>query len=562
MFEEKIKELIAKTTKLKESEIILEKPKDNFGDYAFPCFSLAKIYKKNPVEIAKDLKNKMKPFDEIEHIEAVSGYLNFFINKEFMFEKILKEILKQKEDFGKGQKKGKIMTEFCHANTHKAFHIGHTRNIALGESISRILEKNGFEVIRVNYQGDVGMHIAKTLWGLQNLKKLKLKEPKEERGKWLGIVYATASKVSKENEKITEEINKINQKLYSGDKELTDLWKKTRQWSIDYFENIIYPDFGVKFKRFYFEKEVEKKGTEIAKSLLKKGIAKKSDGAIVMDLKKFGLDIFIILKSDETPLYGTKDLYLAELQNKEYNPNEILHIVGSEQNFYFKQLIKTLELVNPIIAKKEKHITYELVLDSTGRKFASREGIVVLYDDTIKKLTDLAEKEIKQRDSKLKEKELKIRARKIALGAIKYAMLSQSTNKPIVFDEKEIIRFEGDTGSYLLYSYARASSILRKMGKEKQNKTFKIAKLNEQEIKLSKALMEFPEIVQKAGTELNPSIVANYAYNLAKTFNEFYHACQVIGSEESTQRIALVSTSKIVLKEALNLLGIEALEEM
>lgn len=563
MLEEKIKDSILKAIKefleidLKKEYIILEKPKPMFGDYAFPCFSLAKAFKKNAVEIAKEIAARIKPTKEIEKIVAVQGYVNFFINKKIMVEEILKEILKKKERFGDGSCKEKIMVEFCHANTHKAFHIGHVRNICLGESISRILEKKGVKVIRANYQGDIGMHVAKTLWGLLNLKKLNLKIPKKNKGSWLGIVYAKANQAA-ENKKIEEEINEINRKLYARDKKIMKLWKKTRQWSLDYFKKTIYPDFNVKFDRFYFESEVERKGIEIVKKLLEKGIAKKSEGAIVIDLKKFGLGIFVLLRSDGLPLYSTKDLYLAELQNKEYNPDKILHIVGSEQNFYFKQLIKTLEIIAPEIAKKEKHISYELVILPSG-KMASREGTVVLYENVLKKLIELAKKEIKKR-AKLNRKELEKRAKKIALSAIKYAMLSQSMEKVIVFNENEIMKFEGNTGPYLLYTYARASSILRKSGKKRIK--FKIKSLKEQEINLAKELWNFLETIERAKTQIDPSIIANYCYKLAQTFNEFYHACPVLKSEEKEQRLAIVQATRIILKESLRLLGIETLEKM
>ncbi|MEM2089679.1 MAG: arginine--tRNA ligase [Candidatus Pacearchaeota archaeon] len=560
MFEEKIKDIIAKALKdfnLKKEEIVLEKPKEAYGDFAFPCFSLARVLKRSPLEIAEELAKKIKPTKEIEKVVALQGYVNFFINKEIMAENILSEILGKKNKYGNGNCKEKIMTEFCHANTHKAFHIGHTRNICLGESISRILEKNGCKVIRVNYQGDIGMHVAKTLWGLMNLKKLNLKVPKKNKGSWLGIVYAKASRAA-ENEKIAKEIDEINRKLYARDKKLVKLWKKTRQWSLDYFEKVVYPDFNVKFDRFYFESEVERKGVEIVKELLEKGIAKKSEGAIVMDLEKFGLGVFLLLKSDGTPLYSTKDLALAILQNKEYNPDQILHIVGSEQNLYFKQLIKTLEIILPDIAKKEKHVTYELVILPSG-KMASREGEVVLYEDTLKKLIELAKKEIRKR-AKLRSEELERRAKKIALSAIKYTMLSQSMKKTIVFNENEIIRFEGDTGPYLLYTYARASSIIRKSKKKKI--TFKIKSLKEQEVKLIKMLSNFPETVERAKKELDPSLIANYSYWLAQIFNEFYHSCPVLKSSEKDQRLAMVQATRIVLKESLRLLGIETIERM
>jgi arginyl-tRNA synthetase len=420
------------------------------------------------------------------------------------------------------------------------------------------LEHEGYKVIRANYQGDVGMHVAKTIWGVMNLKELGLEMPKENQGKWLGVVYAKASEAS-ENEEIKKEINEINKKLYAGDKKLVELWKKTRQWSIDYFEKEVYPDFDVTFDRFYFESEVEKKGVEMAKKLLKENIAKMSEGAIIIDFKKENLGVFLILKSDQTPLYSTKDLYLAELQHQEYNPDKILHIVGSEQNLYFKQLIKTIQLFNPKLAQKEKHISYELVNLPTG-KMKSREGKVILYDDTRDKIKELVKAEILKRNKNIQKKELDFRVRNITLGAIKYALLSQAATKTIIFNEEEITNFEGETGPYLQYSYARASSILRKA---KLKPKLQIPKeLSLFEIALIKKIADFPEELKKAAEKCDPSFIAHYAYHLSQVFNEFYHATKVIGSKEEQFRLKLVEAFRTTLKNALALLGIEVMEEM
>ena len=576
MFKQIITELLVEETKLHVDEVtnLLETPpKLEMGDFSFPCFQFTNpatkdpmwknvehdfFKRKNPADIAKhftDQINDKKLPKEIQEVKAVGPYVNFFVNKKLLAQKILKI----NSNYGKGKQKGKILTEFCHANTHKAFHIGHTRNITLGESISRVLEFQGYRVTRTNFQGDVGMHIAKTLWGLKHLKELNLKTPKDNKGNWLGIVYAKAASAGKESEEITEEINLINQELYSGDKELTKLWKETRQWSIDYFEKIVYPDFGVNFDRFYYESEVEKKGAEIAKALLEKGIAKKSQGAIIMDLRKYNLDIYLILKSDGTPLYSTKDLYLAELQNKEYKPDKILHIVASEQNFYFEQLIKTLEITKPEIGKKEEHVSYELVILPSG-KMASREGVVILYEDTIKKITEVAKKNLLSRDKNIPKKELEKKAKTIALAAIKYSMISQGPNKTITFNEKEAISFEGNTGPYLQYSYARASSIIKKA---KGKKPLTIPEnLTKEELQLLSQISKFPNIVENAAKQMNPALIANYSHQLSQNFNEFYHANPVIGSKEEAFRLKLIDSFRTTLKNALYLLGIDVMEEM
>src|SRR3989344_2354444 len=550
------KEEITKALKREiNQEVNLEIPQNHtLGDYAFPCFSLSKIYKKDPKQIALDLSKKIK--SKYFRIEANGPYLNFFIDRKVFSENSIKEILKP--NFGKFNKTNKkILVEFCHANTHKAFHIGHTRNICLGESLSRILEFTGNKVIRANYQGDIGMHVAKTIYGLLNLNKLNLKEPKTDKGKWLCIVYAAASNLFSKDENIAKEINEINQKLYSGDKKLIIIWKESRKWSIDYFEKNVYPVFNVKFDRFYFESEVEKKGVERVKKLLKEGYAKLSDGAIIVDLNEYSLGIFLILKSDGNALYSTKDLALAELQDKEFSPNLMLHVVGSEQSLYFKQLIKTIELYNRKLGEKEKHLSYELVILPSG-KMSSREGKVILFDDTLDEMNAHAQKEIKVR-AKLNEKELKKRAKIIALSAIKFSMLSQDPKKVIVFDQEKSISFEGDTGPYLLYSYARANSILNKV---KEKNKLNIKEINDNEFLVVKKLSQFNEVLLKSSEQFNPALVANYSFELCQLFNEFYHSSKVIGSGREDFLIYLVKSFKEVLGKSLNLLGIESLKEM
>ena len=560
-FKEEIINLLKKEVK---TEINLEIPPNyTLGDFAFPCFSLAKIYKKNPNEISKELSMKLKaPF--LEKIESNGPYVNFFINRKLFAENIITNFSKKfdqklKSVHGKTNNLKEILVEFCHANTHKAFHVGHTRNICIGESICRILESMNNKVIRVNYQGDIGMHVAKTIYGLLNLKKLKLKEPKKDKGKWLGVVYSLASNLYKD-EKIAKEINEINQKLYSGDKKLEKLWKKTRQWSIDYFEKNVYPDFNVKFKRFYFESQVEKNGVKIVKKLLKQNYAKLDQGAILVDLSEFNLGVFLILKSDGNPLYSTKDLALAELQEKEFDPDLMIHVVGTEQSLYFKQLFKTIGLYNKTLAEKEIHIPYETVNGLDGKKVASRGNKVILYDDTLMEMTNLAKKEIKNKWPEIKEKELEQRSKIIALSAIKYTMLSQDTKKVIIFDQEKALSFEGDTGPYLLYSYARANSILRKI----KNKKFKlkINDINDPEYLLVNKISKYNEVLKKSSEQFNPSLIANYSFELAKLFNEFYHSSQVLGSGREEFLINLVLAFKETMKKSLNLLGIETLEKM
>lgn len=519
----------------------LEKPpKEIDADLAMPCFSLAKEMKKNPTEIAKEVAGKLVAKGLIKKIEAAGPYVNFYADWKKLGLLVMKDLVK------KGSKKEKIMIEFCHPNTHKAFHVGHVRNICLGEALSRILEYNGYKVMRVNYQGDVGPHVAKCLWGIENLGL----SPGKDKGRWLGQIYAKANSKIDGNEELEKEIARMSNELYKGrDKKLIQSWKKTRKWSLEYFDGI-YKDFSVRFDKLYFESEVFKRGAVIAKQLLKNKIAKMSEGAVIIDLKKYNLGVFIILKSDEDPLYSTKDLGLAELEFKE-KPDRLIHVVGSEQNLYFNQLFKTFEIMKNDWAKKSSHLSYGLVMLKTG-KISSREGTVVLYDDLIKEGVDKAGKEIKSRGVGNISN-----AKDIAMAAIKYAMLSRDNNKAIQFDWDHVLSFEGDSGPYLQYTYARANSILEKSKKKPLLKT-----MDESWLGIVKKLAQFNEVAEASARDMKPHYLTNYLTELASLFNEFYHVHRVIGAKNEQALLAVVSAVKDVMGKGLELLGIKALKKM
>jgi len=535
---------------------LLEKPpRPEMGDLAFPCFSLAKARKKSPVEIAGEISNKMKPGGSIRKIEATGPYVNFYADWGRLGSLVLKEAAVKKEKYGSGSRlKKTVMVEFAHPNTHKAFHIGHVRNITLGESLSRVLDFSGYDAVRVNYQGDIGPHVARCLWGLLNL---GIREPAKDRGRWLGEIYAKASRKATDP-KVEEEMKQINKDLYAGKKDLVAFWKKTRKWSLDYF-NDIYRDFWVKFDRLYFESQVEAEGIRLAKRLLDKGIAELSDGAIVMNLEKHGLGVYILVTQDGTPLYSVKDFVLAGLQEKDYGPGRIIHVVGSEQELHFRQLFRSLEITNPTVAKKEYHLSYGLVNLPSG-KMKSREGQVILYEDLKEKLIKLALKLTKKKNPKLSKKDLEKTARIVALGALKYDMIKVSPEKTIIFDWDRALSFEGNNAPYLQYTHARCCSIVRKSGIRAIGKFNASLLKEEKEIAVIRKISEFPEIVAKSARELRPHVVASYTYELCDMFNEFYQFVPVLKTEKETMlaRLALVGAVQVTLRNALNLLGIDA----
>ncbi|MBI2578233.1 MAG: arginine--tRNA ligase [Candidatus Aenigmarchaeota archaeon] len=531
-----------------ENARFLEEPKEH-ADLALPCFRLGR----NPVEIAKqlekDLQSRIKKDSLVKDVEASGPYINFFIDNKKFSHIVIQQVLNEKEKYGSQPRmKEKIMIEYAHPNTHKAFHVGHVRNICIGEALCRLLEKSGYKVIRANYQGDIGPHVAKCLWGLQNLGMSQEKN----KGLFLGDVYAAANARMEGNPQLESEIQKISSALYRrSDKKLLQLWKKTRKWSLDYFGSI-YKDFGAKFDHLYFESEVFEEGIRMARELLEKGVAEMSEGAIIADLKKQGLGVCVILKSDDDPLYSTKDLGLVKKQFSEYKPDKIIHVVGSEQRLYFQQMFKIFGFINPDWESKNYHLSYELVMLQTG-KISSRAGSVVTYEHLIEEGTEKAVEEIKERG--ISEEKA---AKDIALAAVKYAMLKRDTDRTITFDWSEVLNFEGDTGPYLQYTYARALSILRKSKRKP-----KAAPLfTELEFDLAKKLAMFPEIIEKSARDLKPNYVANYLYDLATLFNKFYHETRVVGTKEEETRLALVAATAHVLKNGMEILGIKALEKM
>jgi arginyl-tRNA synthetase len=558
-FRQKIIDLLAKNTRFskeKLSSLLTVPPDSKLGDYAFPCFVLGK----NPKEAAEKLKKKIKLSKFLSKIETVGPYLNFFVNQAILAEEVLKKVFKEKGRYGSGKsKKETVMVEFFHANTHKGVHIGHLRNISLGAAICNLQEAIGKKVIRVNYQGDIGPHVAKCLWGYLHFKG---KEPKQHKGIWLGKIYTKASQKIKGKLKFEQEANELNKKIYQHDKSIEPLWKKTRKWCLDDFE-YFYKQFGVKFNRLYFESETVEIGTKIAKQLLKQKIAKESEGAVVVDLNKYGLGIYVAITGQGTGTYQAKDLGLAQLKLKEFKFDKSLHVVGSEQQLYFKQIFKTFELMKSPLAKKSQHISYGLVMLPEG-KMSSREGTMILYNNLYSELMRLSKQEIKKRHKRLSQKEIEKRAQMITFGALKYSMISRENQRDITFDWERSLDFEGDTGPYIQYAHARCASILRKAN-QKLNTNAHFESLNtEHEKKVIIHLFKFPETVLLSAEQYKPYLIAKYLLDLAQYFNEFYHNCPVISelTEVMHARLLLVDSVRQVLENGLNLLGIEAPKKM
>lgn len=567
-----IKKLLKEAGVSSEVDLVIP-PKKEMGDLALPCFELSKEMKKNPAEVANEIKNKLVALGAskdknlsihlLDKIEAIGPYVNFYLNPNALAEKVLKNIKKNYgiNNLGEGKK---IMVEFAHPNTHKAFHIGHLRNIITGESVSRLLENSGYKIIRANYQGDMGMHIPKCLWSILQIQDLKSEIKKlktiENKVKFLGEAYVKGAQAFEEDEKAKEQIVDINKKIYFGDKEIKKLYKETRKWSLEYFDKI-YKRVGTKFDRLYFESEVFERGVEIVKEFLNKGVFKESQGAIIFEGSKHGLHDRVFMNSKGLPTYEAKDLALAELQIKEKNLDEILHVVGKEQLEYFKVVFKAMEQTQPESKGKEKHLDYGWVSLKEG-KMSSRKGKVVLGDwllDEVKKKILEAMKESNIRDKK-------DTAEKLAQASVKYSFLKTGIKNDIKFDLNESVSLTGDSGAYLLYIIARIKSILKK-SKAKNLKSKVVdfdLDINNHEKNLLLKLAEFPEVARSASEQLDPSKVAQYLFDLAQVFNNFYHECPVLKAEKKEKefRLKLIQSVEQVMSKGLYLLGIETVGEM
>ena len=561
-----MKELVVKVLKkalkekglnLKNEEIenMIEIPSPDRGDYAFPCFFLSERLKEEPAQIALELRKKIgnPPVMEFEDIQTSGPYINFFVNRKSLARQAVWDVLTQKKNFGKsdvGERK-KVVVEFSSPNITKPFGIGHLRSTIIGNSLANIFRFRGFNVVRINYIGDWGTQFGRLLVGYEKFgsEKRLQKNPIQH----LLQIYIKANKKT-----YAKKAREWFKKLEERDRKATILWRLFKTYSIKEFKDV-YKRLGVSFDVYEAESLYNKKSKTILKELREKKLLKKSDGALVVNLKKYGLGVCLIEKSDGTTLYVTRDLAAAIARAKKYKFKKMIYEVGQEQKLYFNQLFKILELMGYGWAKNCVHVDHGLYLGKNGKRFATRKGKMVFMEDVLDKTTSLAKKEIKKRIKRISKTELEKRALIVAIAAIFYGDLKNNRAKDIVFDIKKFVSFEGDTGPYLLYSYARASSILRKTTNKDK---FRVYDVHPKEVALSKKLSNFPEVVSKAYRNLNPSIIANYSYQLAQLFNEFYHHCPVIGSKQEAFRLALVASFRQVLKNSLELLGIKTLEEM
>ncbi|MBD3248953.1 arginine--tRNA ligase [Candidatus Woesearchaeota archaeon] len=557
--QEEIIGLLKKETKLKD--ISLEVPPDtSMGDYAFPCFQLSKSMKKNPVEIAKELAEKLKPKGLIKEIKEQGPYLNFFIDKQKLAEKIIKKVLKEKDSFGAGKKKKeKIVLEYVSPNTNKCLHIGHVRNGLLGEALARISEFDGFEIVRTSQNNDKGRGMTEAMMGY--LKFHDGETPKDMKpDHFVAKCYVDFKKA--ENDELKKEVDLMTKHWEDEEPRVREIWKRLTSWVYEGYKET-YAKLGILFDKEYYESEIYKKGKKIVMGGLKKGIFEKEDDAVIADLEDFKLPKKVLIKSDGTSLYITQDIYLAKLKHKDFSMDRSIYVVASEQDNYFRQLFKILEMLDFKFADKCHHLSYGLVNLPSGR-MKSREGKVVDADDLIEEMENLALAEIQKRHKDIPEKEMRARAEIIGMGALKFFMLKFDNVTSFTYNPEESLSFEGETGPYVQYAHARICSILERYGKDVEDDVLYDVLKTEQDEKLIVLLSRFSETIEKSAESYSPHILARYLLDLSQGFNEFYHSCPVLDADEDVKkaRLFLVSAVKQVLQNGLELLGIKAPKRM
>lgn len=514
------------------------------GDYS------TNIALKKKIDPEKFIKNIPKN-DIIEKVQIIKpGFINFYLKKSVFLEE-LQNILEHKDNYGKNSSQNKkILLEFGQPNTHKAPHIGHLFSYIYGESLARILEATGGQLTRINYQGDIGLHVAKCLYVVK-LKSSRVEKLKslDEKVQFLQECYQEGSRLYEESEPDQKQIDELNQRIYKKDSEIYELWKVTRDWSLKFYK-LFEQKIDIKFGKYFFESETAQRGLEIVKQNIG-DVFEESDGAIIFRGEKYGLHTRVFVTKHGVPTYEAKDIGLMALK-KDLPFDLSIVATANEQNEYWKVLNKVGELLFPQLKGKFKHIGYGLINLMEG-KMSSRSGHIVGAFDLVNKVADIIRKEYSTEGTLASE---------IAIASIKYSFLKSEAIKNKTFDVKTSIAREGDSGPYLLYTYARTRSILEKITDYELLIT-DFVEMNGEELNLLRTLYRFPEVVESAARLYSPHLIAIFIFNLAKDFNLFYQKHPILKSSDETKQFRLLLTKSIgqILTNGLYLLGIKTFEQ-
>lgn len=551
-----------------DGEIHLEHPADvSHGDYSTNiAMILASKEKQNPRDIAQSILGELDKMgiSEVQRIAiAGAGFINFYLSDEFLIDSI-KHVIDTGDAYGTSDRLSgkKVMIEYTDPNVMKPFHIGHLMSNAIGESFARLGEAAQAEVKRANYFSDVGLGIAKAVWGMRDLATDMPKEDDDITTKtdFLGRAYVHGVQAAEKDASIDEEIKDINTALYEkSNEELTHLYDTGRRWSLEHFE-VLYKILGTEFDFFYPESEIAARGKEIVEKGQAKGVFRESDGAVVFVGEEHGLHTRVFINQKGIATYEAKELGLNERKYKEYQFDESVIITAHEQDAYFDVVLKAMEMVLPDITEKTKHMSHGMMRFADS-KMSSRTGNVITGETLIRDVQGAVYEKMKERD--MSEEEKKQISQHVALGAIKYSILKQAPGKDIIFDREKALSFEGDSGPYLQYTYVRTQSVLKKARVVGIEGSTDIASESVDRL-IERKLHAFTDVVIAAQREYAPQYVATYLTELASLFNSFYAREKIIveGDTTSSYKVALTDAVGIVLKNGLFLLGITAPTQM
>lgn len=534
-------------------------PKPEMGDYAFPCFQLSKVMRKAPNAIAEELKNAMST-EGFERIENLGPYLNFFVDKGTFAKTAIETVLKEGDNYGSsnvGEGKN-VCVEYSSPNIAKPFHVGHLFTTAIGNSLYKMFKKEGYNTVGLNHLGDWGTQFGKLISAYNRWvdEEALEKAPIDE----LLRIYVKFHEEAEKDPSLDDEARLNFKKLETGDKEATALWTRFRDLSLKEFERV-YNILGVKFDSLAGEAFYNDKMDVIIDELKEKNLLVESNGAQVVMLDEYNMPPCIVLKGDGASIYATRDLAAAMYRKKTYDFYKCVYVVGTPQALHFKQVFKVLELAGHEWSKDCVHVGFGLV-KFADRKLSTRNGSIVLLDDLLREAVEKTLEVINEKNPELENKEEV--AKKIGVGAVIFTYLKNSREKDIVFDWKEILSFDGETGPYVQYSYARGNSILNRA--TECNGTTDYNKLSsKEEFELVKSLANFNNAIRIALDKLEPSILTRYVIEVAKAFNKFYNAHSVLNLEDEdlkATRLSLVKATLQVIKNGLELLGVDVVEKM
>ncbi len=535
-------------------EVKIDIPTPDKGDYAFACFPLAKILKKNPIDIAKDLyKELLKSVSNhklIKRVEVINAYINFFIDWEYLFNELLDVIINNTSQLFRNKEEKKVLVEFSCPNANKPMHLGHLRNNALGESISRMLELSGNNVVRTNLMNDKGLSVFQALaayirYGNGRTPKDVNEKPDHFVGKYY-LLY------KQKEEELQDFARELLRKWEDNDLTVRKQWKTFTSWAIQGFLET-YKVLGLRFDRIDYESEIYDKGKQLVLDALKKGLfVKGEDGEVIAPLSSFGLKDKVILRSDGTSLYITQDLYLAIKRYEEERFDKLIYVVGDEQDLHFKQLFAILKLLGYDWAKNLYHRSYGLILLEHG-KMKSREGRVVDADDIINEMISLARKELEKRGiNKDIEKD-------IGLSALNFYLLKYDPRKAFTYKPEVGISFDGETGPYIQYSFVRLKSILKK---SKLSASNHLKGLNEKELLILRELWFLRNSFFNALEKLDPSIIAHSLIEFSQLINNYYHEERILGSENEEVKLLFIELVLRIMELLMKTVLVSPLDEM